>query len=186
MKATPAVKATPAGKATPAAKAKAPAAPAPWLALDTDARARVAAVLDGRASVDTLRTPTERHYLALRWNWDAGVAPLRQLIDHPACALATAQHVLWHSLPDELIGFYASREDAERGDGEGDVFDLQLAICARAAAGGFAHHGVGYDPTDADGADFTEDWDADAAKHPIPTVLFVAVDGPRADPAIRF
>jgi hypothetical protein len=156
------------------------------LPLDPAARDRVRAVHAHEAKVATLQSPAELHYLARSWNWDEGIDALRDIINRPDCALATAMHVLWHSLPDEVIGRYATRDEAEEEDGAGDVYDLELAICIRAAAGGYADHGIGYDPTDIDGKDFTANWDPATAKHAIPLVLLVPVSGPVLDPEIRF
>jgi hypothetical protein len=163
-----------------------PIGPSGLLELEGAARARVQAVLDGAAGIATLESPTELHYLALRWNWDDGMAVLRELVVRPDCALGTAQHVLWHSLPEEVIGFYASAEDAEDGDGEGATFELQQAIVERASAGGYQLLGIGYDPSDVNGTDMTEGWNPATAKHAIPDLLIKAVDGARQDPSIRF
>jgi len=172
----------PGAKPAPVAKG----APAALLPLDPAARARVRAAHEHEAKVSTLQSPAELHYLARYWNWDEGLDALRDIVNRPDCALATAMHVLWHSLPDEVIGLYATRDEAEDEDGAGEVYDLALAICIRAAAGGYADHGIGYDPTNVGGTDLTANWDPAAAKHAIPTVLMGPVHGRVLDPAIKF
>ena len=153
--------------------------------LSKEQRDRVAAVLEGDAAISTLLTPEELHVAANAWNWDGGVDGVRQIVERADCALATAALVFWRSLPDEVIGFYADRDSAEEEDGQGDTFDLQLLIRDRVAAGGYANHDIGFDPSDDDGTDWSEDYPEEPA-HELPAALLGAVPGRLPDPELRF
>jgi hypothetical protein len=156
------------------------------LPLDPAQRERVRRVLRDDAPIAVLESAAELHYAARSWNWDRGVAELRALVDRDDCALATALLLFWNSLPDEIIGLYKTRAQAEKAEGEGAVHDLQTRIVKRVAAGAFGGHDIGYDPHDHGGVDLTEDWDPDEAVTALPPAMFAAVPGRLADPDIRF
>jgi hypothetical protein len=149
------------------------------LPLSPEAVVRVRAVLDG-AAIDTLQSAAELHYAARAWNWD-DASRLVDVVRRPDCTLATAAMLFWRSLPDEVIGHFANRKAAHRA-GESAAWDLQAEIRDGVAAGRFAA-GIGYDPADDGGTDWTEDWPDDK---PVPEALLRAVPGPSADPSLRF
>lgn len=73
-------------------------------------------------------SPDEWHAVALGWNWDRGVGPLRWMVDQPACDGGTAQFVFWQCRPQDFVGGAIDR----------DIADLTGTI-ARNSAGGSYH-----------------------------------------------
>jgi hypothetical protein len=151
------------------------------LPLTDEQRAKVEAVVRRGAAIATLATPEELHYAARAWNWDNGVATMREIVERSDCALATAMLVFWRSLPDEIIGTFETRKAAQR-EGEGEAFDLQIAILERAST--YERHDIAYDPSDDDGTDWLADYPKDARE--LPLSLTQATPGRHADPRIFF
>jgi hypothetical protein len=153
--------------------------------LTAEQRDRVDRVINEGAAIATLTTPEELHYAAYSWNWDDGVAQLREIVLRADCALATASLIFWNGLPDEVIGSYATRDEAEEVDGEGAVFDLQMLICERVSAGAYERHDIAYDPADDGGTNWVEDYPEDAP-HALPEALTQAIPGRALDDDIMF
>ena len=66
-------------------------------------------------------TPQDLHTFVSSWNWDAGIDPIRQVIDNPRCDKGTALKVYWLAQPEYYLK-YSSRDHVP--EYEQDGFDL--------------------------------------------------------------
>lgn len=126
---------------------------------------------------DFLRTatPQQRHAYVCGTNLDDGTALVEVVLDDPTTDRATALAAYW-LLGAGYYAQYASVDDA--ADYERPRWELLRRIEDRFLAGEYADHGIGFDPTDDDGDDWTEDYlDDEPVARAIPPAMLVAAPG---------
>jgi hypothetical protein len=131
--------------------------------------------------LDFLRaaTPHERHTFVRRTNYDDATSRIRAVLDDPTTDRATALAAYW-MLGAGYHARYASADEAL--DYERPTWELLRTVEDRYAAGFYADHGIGFDPTDDDGEDWTTEYDGDApVARPVPETMLRAVAGEEVD-----
>ena len=115
-------------------------------------------------------TPETLHRRAISYNWDAGVAGARRIVQHPACDRGTALLLYWRLAPHAL---------RRHPDAASAPARLRAAVAlaweleARLLAGDFATCLFGFDPSNDAGLDRTRvsEGEAGAAARPMPAEL---------------
>jgi hypothetical protein len=117
-----------------------------------------------------LTTPETLHRRALAYNWDAGVAGARRIVQHPACDRGTALMVYWRLAPHALRRHPDAAHAPARVRAE---VALAWELEARLLAGDFATSHFRFDPTNDAGLDRTQvtEEEARAAARPMPAAL---------------
>lgn len=91
------------------------------------------------------------------YNWDDGPKPLRKVIEHPRCDLATALYVYWMSEPGEHTA-YKKPSDVPSGERHARPWvELLREIEKRVAAGRYKTAMIPFDVRDVDGTDLSDD-----------------------------
>ena len=127
----------------------------------------------------TTATPAQRHTYVRRTNYDGATDRIRYVLDDPSTDRATALAAYWML----GAGYYARYAEADDAAGyERPTWELLRTTEQRYAGGFYADHGIGFDPTDDDGDDWTTEYDGDApVARPIPDVMAQAVVGDLVD-----
>ncbi|MGW6128532.1 DUF4274 domain-containing protein [Cellulomonas sp. NPDC055163] len=114
-------------------------------------------------------TPQQRHTFVRGTNYDDGDALIRFVLDDPSTDRATALAAYW-MLGAGFHTRFATATDAH--DYQRRTWELLRTIEDRYAAGFYADHGLGFDPTDDDGASWTTEYDGLApVARPVPELM---------------
>ena len=125
-------------------------------------------------------TPQQRHTFVRRANYDTQEPLVRAVLDDPTTDRATALAAYW-ILGAGYYTRYGSADEVPEPDRA--TFELLRLIEDRYAAGYWADHGIGFDPTDDDEIDWTEGEGDDPEPYPVPDVMLRAVPGELVDDA---
>ena len=123
-------------------------------------------------------TPEQRHTFVRRANYDTGEALVRFVLDDPTTDRASALAAYW-ILGAGYYCRYTSADEVPEPDRP--TWELLRLIEERYAAGYWADHGIGFDPTDDDEIDWTEGEGDDPEPYPVPDVMLRPVPGELVD-----
>ncbi|KQR07258.1 DUF4274 domain-containing protein [Cellulomonas sp. Leaf334] len=121
-------------------------------------------------------TPQQRHTFVRRTNYDDGTDRLRFVLDDASTDRATALAAYW-MLGAGYYAQYATVDDA--ADYERPTWELLRVVEQRYADGFWADHGIGFDPTDDEGDDWTTEYSE--VVRPIPDAMREPVAGEPVD-----
>jgi len=155
------------------------------LPISTEQIDRVQKCLDGEASLSSLKSSEELHYLAEHWNWDNGVKTLSEIISRPDCSLGTALLIFWRGLPTEIFYSCANKKDAKKIHEE-PMFDLLIKIEKSVTKNHYKDGQISFNPSNDDGTNWAEDRDNTKLKHPIPDIMTKPAEGLRSNKKILF
>ncbi|MBM7846332.1 DUF4274 domain-containing protein [Herpetosiphon giganteus] len=114
-------------------------------------------VLEFDADYRQLTKPLQWHQMMLQWNWDGNLEPIWWIIQQPNCDFGTALLIFWRANAGYYYQ-YPNREALIADRGNPAIYDLLKQIELNYLNGFYQNQAFGYDPTNEDGDDFTQDY----------------------------
>lgn len=99
-------------------------------------------------------SPDDWHRVALDFNWDERIDPLRWIVEQPECDKATALTIFWLGQPAYFLMEVAEKGGAD--DAQNPVWDMLKYIAQRINEKGYHRAQIAYDATPHANQDFRE------------------------------